>query len=200
MRHGRPRYRRGWVDRDRSRRGSTTVRWPMASHRATAGHRRRRRSPAWLEANVAGAVGPVRRSSSIAGGHSNLTFRVTDADGRRYVLRRPPLGHVLATAHDMGREHRIIAALGPTRRARRRRPSGCCDDDAVNGAPFYVMGFVDGLVLRDRDDGRARSRPRHARRPPASRSSTPWPPSTPSTSTPSASATSAARRATSPAS
>ena len=50
----------------------------------------------------------------IAGGHSNLTYRVTDATGRRFVLRRPPLGQVLATAHDMGREHRIISALGHT--------------------------------------------------------------------------------------
>ena len=50
----------------------------------------------------------------IGGGRSNLTFHVTGADGRRLVLRRPPLGHVLATAHDMAREHRIIAAVGTT--------------------------------------------------------------------------------------
>ena len=65
------------------------------------------------------------------------------------MLRRPPLGHVLATAHDMGREHRIISALGPHRRARSRRAIGLCTDEAVNGAPFYVMGFVDGHVVRD---------------------------------------------------
>ncbi len=61
------------------------------------------------------------------------------------MLRRPPLGHVLATAHDMGREHRIISALqgSPVPVA----PAlGFCDDVAVNGAPFYVMGYVDGLV------------------------------------------------------
>ena len=73
---------------------------------------------AWLEANVAGAPGPFD-FDVIAGGHSNLTYRVTGADGTAFVLRRPPLGHVLASAHDMGREHRIIHALqdygGPRR-------------------------------------------------------------------------------------
>ena len=79
----------------------------------------------------------------IAGGRSNLTFTVTGADGRRFVVRRPPLGHVLATAHDMAREHRIIAAVGTT--GVPVPPTlGLCTDDAVNGAPFYVMGFVDG--------------------------------------------------------
>lgn len=103
---------------------------------------------AWLAAHD-GAPGPLQ-FSLIAGGHSNLTYAVTASDGRRYALRRPPLGHVLATAHDMGREHRIIAALEPT-------PVpvaplvGLCTDPAVNGAPFYVMRFVDGLVIRDRE-------------------------------------------------
>ena len=64
----------------------------------------------WLESNVDGAVGPFG-FEVIAGGHSNLTFRVTGSDGNRLVLRRPPLGHVLASAHDMGREHRILAGL-----------------------------------------------------------------------------------------
>src|SRR5581483_5548994 len=66
---------------------------------------------AWLEANVAGARGPFG-FELIAGGRSNLTFKVTGADGTRYVLRRPPVSHVLPTAHDMQREHRIISALG----------------------------------------------------------------------------------------
>ena len=103
---------------------------------------------AWLEANVAGARGPFE-FEVIAGGHSNLTFKVTGADGTRYVLRRPPLGHVLASAHDMGREHRIISGL--QRSAVPVAPAlGFCDDPSVNGAPFYVMGFVDGYVLRDK--------------------------------------------------
>ena len=68
---------------------------------------------AWLVENIDGSRAPFTYDL-IAGGRSNLTFRVTDANGTRYVLRRPPLGHVLATAHDMAREHRIIAAVGRT--------------------------------------------------------------------------------------
>jgi aminoglycoside phosphotransferase (APT) family kinase protein len=101
----------------------------------------------WFEANVDGAQGPLS-FELIAGGHSNLTYAVTDANGNRFVLRRPPLGHVLATAHDMGREHKIISALGPTD-VPVAPALGLCTDDEVNGAPFYVMAFVDGLVLRD---------------------------------------------------
>lgn len=84
----------------------------------------------------------------IAGGRSNLTFRVTDAADGAWVMRRPPMGHVLATAHDMGREHRIISALAPTD-VPVAPVVGLSPDDSVNGAPFYVMDFVDGLVIRD---------------------------------------------------
>ncbi len=99
----------------------------------------------WLAVNITGAVAPFR-FDLIAGGRSNLTFEVTGADGTRFVLRRPPLGHVLATAHDMAREFRIIAAVGHT--SVPVPPAlGLCTDEAVNGAPFYVMGFVDGVVL-----------------------------------------------------
>ena len=101
----------------------------------------------WFEGNVDGAKGPLT-FDLIAGGHSNLTYAVTDANGNRFVLRRPPLGHLLASAHDMGREHKIISALGPTD-VPVAPALGLCTDDAVNGAPFYVMAFVDGLVLRD---------------------------------------------------
>ncbi|MEJ7844035.1 MAG: phosphotransferase family protein [Acidimicrobiales bacterium] len=91
---------------------------------------------------------PPLRFELVAGGRSNLTFVVTDATGARVVLRRPPLGHVLASAHDMGREHRVIAALAgsdvpvPT-------AVGLSGDSSVNGAPFYVMDHVEGHVLRD---------------------------------------------------
>src|SRR6478752_1967951 len=84
----------------------------------------------------------------IAGGRSNLTFRVTDQADGAWVLRRPPMGHVLATAHDMGREHRIISALAATD-VPVAPAVGLCTDESVNGAPFYVMDFVDGLVIRD---------------------------------------------------
>ena len=102
---------------------------------------------AWFEEHVPGATPPLD-FELIAGGHSNLTFGVTDAAGHEYVLRRPPLGHVLATAHDMSREHRIISALGPTD-VPVPPALGLCTDESVNGAPFYVMGFVDGHVIRD---------------------------------------------------
>ena len=98
----------------------------------------------WLQAHIVEAKPPFD-FSLIAGGRSNLTFRVTGANGVQLVLRRPPLGHVLATAHDMGREHRIISAVGRT--AVPVAPAlGFCDDNEVNGAPFYVMAYVDGLV------------------------------------------------------
>jgi len=102
----------------------------------------------WFETQVPDARGPFH-FDVIAGGHSNLTYRVTGANGGHYVLRRPPLGHRLASAHDMGREHRIIHALQHS--AVPVAPAlGYCDDPAVNNDPFYVMGFVDGHVIRDR--------------------------------------------------
>ncbi len=103
------------------------------------------RVSAWLSANIAAATGPFQ-FHLIAGGRSNLTFRVVDIDGTEFVLRRPPLGHVLATAHDMGREYKIIHALQGTEIP--VAPSlGMCADESVNGAPFYVMGLVPGVVL-----------------------------------------------------
>jgi aminoglycoside phosphotransferase (APT) family kinase protein len=101
----------------------------------------------WFEQHVDG-VKPPLDFELIAGGRSNLTYKVTDAADQAYVLRRPPLGHVLATAHDMGREHRIISALAPT--AVPVAPTlGLCTDEAVNGSPFYVMAFVEGVIVRD---------------------------------------------------
>jgi aminoglycoside phosphotransferase (APT) family kinase protein len=101
----------------------------------------------WFQANIAGAQPPLS-FELIAGGRSNLTFKVTDANGQNYVLRRPPTSHVLPTAHDMGREFRIISALQDTPVP--VAPSlGFCDDESVNGRPFYVMGYVEGHILRD---------------------------------------------------
>jgi aminoglycoside phosphotransferase (APT) family kinase protein len=110
------------------------------------------RVTAWFEANVDG-VRPPLDFKLIAGGHSNLTYSVTDADGNVWVLRRPPLGHVLATAHDMRREYTIISALGPTP-VPVAPAIGLCFDEDVNGAPFYVMGFVEGTVVRDAETAR----------------------------------------------
>ena len=105
---------------------------------------------AWLVANIPSAVAPFH-FTLIAGGHSNLTYLVADAEGSRFVLRRPPLGHVLASAHDMGREHRVISSLQGTA-VPVPVTLGYCDDPAVNDAPFYVMRYVDGHVVRDLDD------------------------------------------------
>ncbi len=106
----------------------------------------------WFVANAPEAAPPLQ-FDLIAGGRSNLTFRVVDTAGHAWVLRRPPLGQVLATAHDMSREHRIISALGPTD-VPVPPTIGLCTDDAVNGAPFYVMGFVDGHVVRDASEAK----------------------------------------------
>ena len=107
---------------------------------------------AWIADRVAG-IQPPLEFSLVEAGHSNMTFVVGDTTGRRWVLRRPPLGEVLATAHDMGREHRVTAALWPSGFPV-PRPLGLCEDPAVNGAPFYLMDHVDGMVIRDAETAR----------------------------------------------
>ncbi|HEY1825740.1 MAG TPA: phosphotransferase family protein [Acidimicrobiales bacterium] len=102
----------------------------------------------WMVAEV-GAVAPAN-FELIAGGRSNLTFRVADATGATFALRRPPVSHVLPTAHDMVREHTIITALHPLG-IPVARPLGLCTDPEVNERPFYVMEFVEGAILRDRE-------------------------------------------------
>ncbi len=108
---------------------------------------------AWTTANVAGLAPPFI-ARFISGGRSNLTYQLVDTAGRAIVLRRPPLGHVLQSAHDMGREHRIIDALRDTA-VPVANALGLCDDVTVNGAPFYLMDFVEGAVLATLDDALA---------------------------------------------
>ncbi|MFI5494940.1 phosphotransferase family protein [Actinoplanes sp. NPDC051859] len=92
---------------------------------------------------------PPLSATMFAGGRSNLTYAVSDGT-HRWVLRRPPLGHVLPTAHDMSREHRVLAALSeagfPV-----PRPVRLCTDPDVIGAPFYLMEHADGTIYRDAD-------------------------------------------------
>jgi aminoglycoside phosphotransferase (APT) family kinase protein len=95
--------------------------------------------------------GPVE-VERISGGHSNLTYRITDAAGGRWALRRPPTGMVLATAHDMSREWRFISALAGTP-VPVAPPVAFCADPGVIGAEFYLMEFVDGDVLGDKASG-----------------------------------------------
>ncbi len=94
---------------------------------------------------------PGRLSATLlAGGRSNLTYAVSDGT-TELVLRRPPLSHVQASAHDMSREYRVISALGPT-----AVPVPVtelfCDDPAVIGAPFYLMEFSPGIAYRRLED------------------------------------------------
>ncbi|MET9436550.1 phosphotransferase family protein [Streptomyces sp. NPDC006551] len=100
----------------------------------------------FLDRERPGLVAGPLTARLIEGGRSNLTYVVTDGTGR-WVVRRPPLGHVLATAHDMKREHRVISALHPTA-VPVPETVLLCEDDSVLGAPFYVMEFVDGTPYR----------------------------------------------------
>ena len=103
----------------------------------------------WFAAHVAGATGAPLEAELIAGGRSNLTYVISDGS-QSWVLRRPPLGHVIQTAHDMRREYTVLAALGPT-----DVPVPevfAFSDDRVLGAPFYVMERVEGRILRTREE------------------------------------------------
>ncbi|MDE3725249.1 phosphotransferase family protein [Nocardiopsis sp. N85] len=91
------------------------------------------------------AAGPLS-GEVITGGKSNLTYVVTDGTGS-WVVRRPPLGHVLATAHDMAREYRVMTALRDTA-VPVPRTHLLCEDAEVLGAPFYVMEYVAGTPIR----------------------------------------------------
>ncbi len=97
--------------------------------------------------HVTGA-GSTLTATMIAGGRSNLTYVVSDGP-HDWVVRRPPLGHVLATAHDMSREHRVMTALAATP-VPVPRTFGFCEDAEILGAPFYVMERVPGTPYRTR--------------------------------------------------
>ncbi len=108
----------------------------------------------WLTAHGVPAAERLPSVHVIAGGRSNLTYRLdfpAPSDPARLVLRRPPLGHVLPTAHDMTREYRLISALHGTS-IPVAGPVAFCSDTEVIGAPFYVMEYVDGLVIRTKEE------------------------------------------------
>ncbi len=104
----------------------------------------------WFASHVEGAGDGPLRAELIAGGRSNLTYAMSD-DSHTWVLRRPPLGHVVATAHDMTREHRVMSALAGTE-VPVPRIFAHCDDPSLIGAPFYVMERVNGRVLRELEE------------------------------------------------
>jgi aminoglycoside phosphotransferase (APT) family kinase protein len=101
----------------------------------------------WMQGNVANfdAATPVQ-ATLLAGGRSNVSYKLTDANNSSWVLRRPPLGHIMPSAHDMGREFRVLSGLNsvsfPTPTTR-----GYCEDESVIGAKFMLMDFVDGRVI-----------------------------------------------------
>ncbi|MET7461187.1 phosphotransferase family protein [Nonomuraea sp. NPDC005501] len=118
------------------------------------------RLSAWMADHVPDTGEPLS-VSLISGGRSNLTYLVEGRD-RRVVLRRPPLGHVLPTAHDMRREWRVISALAPTPVPVPEPVAFCADEDVI-GAPFYLMGHVEGAAVRTKEE-LGEPEPEHARR------------------------------------
>jgi aminoglycoside phosphotransferase (APT) family kinase protein len=103
----------------------------------------------WFDDACPGEISGPLDGRLIAGGRSNLTYEVSDGT-KSWVVRRPPLGHVLATAHDMGREYRVITALRDTSVPVPLTYALCTDPDVI-GAPFYVMSQVDGIAYRTAD-------------------------------------------------
>lgn len=106
----------------------------------------------WITDLEIGAKPPLR-FLPVGQGRSNLTFEVRDCTGRRWVLRRPPPGPLVSSAHDVAREHRVLSRLNnsgvpaPT-------ALGLCTDQAISDAPLFLMTFVDGVVV---NEARARS-------------------------------------------
>ena len=101
---------------------------------------------AWLREHLPDTDGAMTLVQ-YGGGHANLTYLVAFADGADYVVRRPPLGPVAPSAHDMGREHRVLAPLS---QVFDKAPNSFvyCDDESVIGAPFHVMERRHGFVIR----------------------------------------------------
>jgi aminoglycoside phosphotransferase (APT) family kinase protein len=100
----------------------------------------------WYDAQRPGDVTGELRARLIAGGKSNLTYEVTDGSSW-WIVRRPPMGHVQATAHDMGREFTVMSGLADTDVPVPRMFAHCTDPDVI-GAPFYVMERVLGTPYR----------------------------------------------------
>jgi aminoglycoside phosphotransferase (APT) family kinase protein len=111
------------------------------------------RLSAYLDQEVPGLVSGPLCGEVIKGGRSNLTYAVGDGSSR-WVVRRPPLGHVLPTAHDMSREHRVISGLRATN-VPVPGTIALCEDPDVLGVPFYVMEFVAGTPYHHADELRA---------------------------------------------
>jgi len=116
---------------------------------------------AWLS-KLESDVTPPLNAQRIGVGQSNLTYVLTDTGGRRWVLRRPPMGHLLRSAHDVLREARILSALWPTD-VPVPRIYGVAQSGEVADGPLVLMEFVDGVVISDAAASRALpARARHS--------------------------------------
>ena len=96
-------------------------------------------------------VTPPLTWTKLTGGHSNFTYRVEDVNGEQFVMRRPPLGELLPSAHDMAREFKVMTALWPTP-VPVPEPLAMCDDKTVTGAMFYAMRSIVGRSLYNADE------------------------------------------------
>jgi aminoglycoside phosphotransferase (APT) family kinase protein len=105
----------------------------------------------YFDAHVPGCAGALE-ADLVLGGRSNLTYRVTDGI-TTWAVRRPPAGGLTPSAHDVGREYRIMDALWDSGVAVPRAVSLCTDPEVL-GAPFSVVSWVEGRVLRSADDVR----------------------------------------------
>jgi aminoglycoside phosphotransferase (APT) family kinase protein len=101
---------------------------------------------AWLGERLPDTAGQPIAIEQFPGGHSNLTYLVRIGE-RELVLRRPPVGSKVKSAHDMGREVRVLSRLAPAWPPA-PRPIAECDDPSVLGAPFYLMERKRGVILR----------------------------------------------------
>jgi aminoglycoside phosphotransferase (APT) family kinase protein/NAD(P)-dependent dehydrogenase (short-subunit alcohol dehydrogenase family) len=135
------------------RRATDRERWLAGMRRISAAQRRSSppgldlpRLESYLDSEAPGLRTGSITAELVQGGRSNLTYRVSDG-ASHWALRRPPLGHVLATAHDMGREYRVLTALADSP-VPVPRTTLLCPDETVLGAPFYLMEWVPGEVYR----------------------------------------------------
>ena len=100
---------------------------------------------AWMAAHVPGFAGPLE-VSQFKGGQSNPTYRLDTPSGRAFVLRRKPPGALLAGAHAVEREARVMSALGPVGFPV-PHVHGLCEDPEIIGTPFFVMDLIEGRIV-----------------------------------------------------
>jgi aminoglycoside phosphotransferase (APT) family kinase protein len=109
----------------------------------------------WLSSNLREFDSTTMPSAELlAGGRSNLTYKVTDATGRSWAIRRAPLGHIMPSAHDLSREFRVMKDLSGAQFPV-PHPWALCEDNSIIGTPFLVMDYIDGFVVSDEQDAKS---------------------------------------------